>query len=125
MSIEFAHRAAAGHIDHTVQQWLTTAMQKHLAGADLESAMGLTRATRVRARNQALRDAGHLLDEPCDWRRAIALESAIKRYQTRIQPILKRDPDHILSPIDVALQRAFQTGVRVPQTARNLLEIVR
>ena len=125
MSIELAQRAAAGAIDSTVLKWLTTAMKKHLAGADLESALGLSRSTRVRARNQALRDAGHLLDEQCDWRRAIALESAIKRYETRIVPILTRNPDYPLAPLDEAIRRAFMAGVRVPRTARNLLDIVR
>ena len=124
--LELAQRAASGNLDPEVQAWLVSGMRRHLAGAGLENALGLSRAGRVRARNRALQQAAALLDNGAGpWRVALMLEAAIRRHETRIQPLLTRNPTRSLSPLDAALQRAFATGVRVPRTARNLLEIVR
>lgn len=126
MSTELARRAAAGDTGQEVARWISEAMRRHLAGADLEQALALDRASRLRERNQALQDAAALLaadDGP--WRCACRLEAAIRRFEARILPTLERDPPPLLAPTDEALRRAFDAGPRVPTTARNLFELIR
>lgn len=126
MSAELARRAAAGDTGPEVTRWITESRRLHLDGAELDQALSLDRASRLRERNQALRDAAALLtgdDGP--WRCACRLEGAIKRYESRIAPLLERGQALPLSPIDEALRRAFDTGQRVPTTARNLFELIR
>lgn len=126
MSTELARRAAAGDTGPEVARWITESMRLHLDGADLDQAMRLDRASRLRERNQALQEAAALLaadDGP--WRCACRLEAAIRRFEARIMPMLERDPTYPLAPIDEALRRAFDTRQRVPTTARNLFELIR
>ena len=126
MSAELARRAAAGDTGPEVTRWITESMRLHLDGAELDQALSLDRASRLRERNQALRDAAALLAaEDGAWRCACRLEGAIKRYESRIAPLLERGQALPLSPIDEALRRAFDTGQRVPTTARNLFELIR
>lgn len=126
MSTELARRAAAGDTGPEVARWITESMRLHLDGADLDQALRLDRASRLRERNQALQEAAALLaadDGP--WRCACRLEAAIRRFEARIMPMLERDPTYPLAPIDEALRRAFDTRQRVPTTARNLFELIR
>ena len=126
MSLDLAHQAAAGQITPEVARWITEALRRHLAGDDLEHALALDRASRLRQRNQALQDAAALLaadDGP--WRCACRLASAIRRYQARVLPQIKRNPHHPLPPLDQAIRRAFETGQRVPTTPANLLPYTR
>lgn len=126
MSTELARRAAAGDTGPEVARWITESMRLHLDGADLDQAMRLDRASRLRERNQALQEAAALLaadDGP--WRCACRLEAAIRRFEARIMPMLERDPGMHLAPIDEALRRAFDTRQRVPTTARNLFGLIR
>lgn len=127
MSAHLAHRAARGQIDSEVLQWITTALRRHLAdGADLETALSLDRASRLRQRNQALHEAaGHLAADDGAWHQAGRLARAIRRYQSRVAPLLARGQCSPLPPLDEALHRAFQSGVRVPGTQRNLFELLR
>lgn len=126
MSTELARRAAAGDTGPEVARWIAEAMRRHLDGADLDQALRLDRASRLRERNQALQAAAALLaadDGP--WRCACRLEAAVRRYERRVAPLVERDLAMHLAPIDEALRRAFDTGQRVPTTARNLLELIR
>ncbi|PTD96394.1 hypothetical protein [Pseudothauera lacus] len=126
MSSELVRRAAAGDFSPEVAAWLAEGMRKHLAGDDLQHSLGLDRASRVRERNKALQEAAELLagdDDP--WRCAGRLEAAVKRFEARILPLLLRDPQLPISPVDKALRRAFDSGLRVPGTARNLYELIR
>lgn len=126
MSAALARRAAAGDTGPEVARWWHEAMRRHLDGADLDQALRLDRASRLRERNQALQDAAALLaadDGP--WRCACRLEAAIRRFEARILPMLERAPGIHLAPVDEALRRAFDTGQRVPGTARNLFELIR
>ena len=126
MSTELARRAADGDTGPEVLQWIAAAMRRHRAGADLDQALGLDRASRLRERNQALQDAAALLAaEDGPWRCACRLEAAIRRFEARIMPMLERDPGMHLAPIDEALRRAFDTRQRVPTTARNLFGLIR
>lgn len=126
MSIELFRRAAAGDFDDAVLTYLSTSAQRHRDGADLDRAFLLDRASRLRERNEALQAAAELLaadDGP--WRCACRLEAAIRRFEARTRPLMERDPGMHLAPIDAALRRAFDTGQRVPTTARNLFELIR
>lgn len=126
MSTELARRAADGDTGPEVLQWIAAAMRRHRAGADLDQALRLDRASRLRERNQALQDAAALLAaEDGPWRCACRLEAAIRRFEARIIPMLERDPGMHLAPIDEALRRAFDTRQRVPTTARNLFGLIR
>lgn len=126
MSTEFARRAAAGDTGPEVSAWIREAMRQYLDGADLDRALRLDRASRLRELNQALQDAAALLaanDGP--WRCACRLEAAVLRYKSRIAPLVERNPAMHLAPIDEAVRRAFNTKRRVPTTARNLLNLIR
>ena len=128
MSTELARRAADGDVTSPeVARWIAEAMRRHLYGDDdLAHAFGLDRASRLRERNQALRDAAALLErDDGPWRCALRLEAAIRRYESRIKPLLMRNPYTPLAPIDEALRRAFDAGARVPSTARNLFDLIR
>ena len=61
MSTELARRAAAGDTGPEVALWITESMRRHLDGADLDQALRLDRASRLRERNQALHDAACVL----------------------------------------------------------------
>ena len=126
MSTELARRAAAGDTGPEVARWIAESMRLHLDGADLDQALRLDRASRLRERNQALRDAAALLErDDGPWRCALRLEAAIRRYESRVRPLVVRDPCTPLAPIDEALRRAFDTGQRIPTTARNLFDLIR
>ena len=126
MSTELARRAAAGDTGPEVARWIAESMRLHLDGADLDQALRLDRASRLRERNQALRDAAALLErDDGPWRCALRLEAAIRRYESRVRPLVVRDPCTPLAPIDEALRRAFDTGQRAPKTARNLFDLIR
>lgn len=126
MTIELARRAAEGDTSPEVVAWIADGLRRHLAGDDLEHAFGLDRASRLRERNQALRDAAALLErDDGPWRCALRLEAAIRRYESRVRPLVVRDPYTPLAPIDEALRRAFDTGQRIPTTARNLFDLIR
>lgn len=128
MSIELARRAAAGDTGPEVVAWIAEAMLRHLAGDDLEHALGLDRAARLRQRNRALREAAALLaSDDGPWRCACRLAVAIRRYEARIKPLLERDlyESESLPPIDQALRKAFESGQRVPTTAANLMDYTR
>ena len=126
MSLELARRAADGDTSPEVVAWIADGLRRHLAGDDLEHAFGLDRASRLRERNQALRDAAALLErDDGPWRCALRLEAAIRRYESRVRPLVVRDPYTPLAPIDAALRRAFDAGARVPSTARNLFDLIR
>lgn len=126
MTTELARRAADGDTSPEVVAWIADGLRRHLAGDDLEHAFGLDRASRLRERNQALRDAAALLErDDGPWRCALRLEAAIRRYESRIRPLVTRAQYTPLAPIDEALRRAFDTGQRIPTTARNLFELIR
>ena len=81
MSLELARRAVDGDTSPEVVAWIADGLRRHLAGDDLEHAFGLDRASRLRERNQALRDAAALLErDDGPWRCALRLEAAIRRY---------------------------------------------
>lgn len=125
MSLELARRAADGDTSPEVVAWIADGLRRHLAGDDLEHAFGLDRASRLRERNQALRDAAALLTADCPWHTAQRLQKAIRRYQSRVAPLIERNPSKALAPIDETLRRAFDTGCRVPTTPANLLPFTR
>lgn len=129
MSIELSQQAARGDFTAEVLEWIAGAMRRHQAGEDLDVALGLDRVSRIRERDRALRDAAALLagaDRSVGpWRCARLLEGAIRRFETRIRPLMLRQPGMTLSPLDDAIRRAFDTGQSVPTTTRNLYEIVK
>ena len=61
MSTELARRAAAGDTGPEVARWIAESMRLHLDGAELDKALRLDRASRLRERNQALQDAAALI----------------------------------------------------------------
>lgn len=124
MSAELAHRAASGDTGPEVTQWISEAMRRHLAGDDLDRALSLDRASRLRERNQFLREAAVLLGSD-PWAVAGQLAAAVRRFECQIKPLIERDPGRRLAPIDAAIRRAFDTGQRIPATQRNLYELIR
>lgn len=124
--VELAQRAAAGDLAPEVVVWICTGLARHLAGEPLERALQLDRASRLRARNQALQEAAELLAPgAAPWPAAGRLVAAVRHYRNRIAPLLERDPARGLSPLDAVLHRAFKSGHRVPTTQNNLYLLLR
>ena len=125
-TIDLARLAAAGDLPPEVREWIAEAMRRHLAGEELDRAFGLDRASRLRQRNQALRDAAALLaaDGAAPWPVAVRLSAAVARFQSRVLPLYRRDPKTELAPVDNALHRAHLTGCRLPTTARQLHDLI-
>ena len=118
---ELAHQVSMGVFSDDVCAWLKNAFVHHLVDeVPIETALKLDRASRIRQRNEALREAGLLLMLPSDlnhiWPSAKRLADAVK-YHAR----LRRDPQ---TPSEKAVARAFAAGERVPCTPRQLYEIL-
>lgn len=124
--LERAQSVARGDLDPATRAWLAEGFARWLAGDDdLQQALGADTFARLRARNKALRAAADVLDQDSStWARAGMLAAAIRRYESRIAPLLIRDPHHPLGPTDRHLQRAFASGHRVPRTQRALFDVL-
>jgi hypothetical protein len=125
MTAELARRAADGDAGPEVIAWISESMRRHLAGDELEAAFRLDGASRLRQRNRALLAAAEALDDGSGpWATAGRLAAAIRRYEARVWPLLRRDPSMALPPIDAALRRAFDAGSRIPRTQRRLYDLL-
>lgn len=118
---ELARQVAVGEFSSDACAWLKNAFVRHLVDeVPIEAALGFDRASRLRQRNEALREAGRLLKLPSDgnhpWLIASRLADAV-RYHSR----LRRDPQ---TPVERAVSQAFAAGLKVPYTARQLYEIL-
>lgn len=128
MSAELASKAAHGDLNEVVVAWLVQAMAAHIQGEKIETALGLDRSSRLRERNSALREAANILrgdDLQYTWATAGRLAKSIKRFESRIQPVLRFKPFHELSPVDAAIARAFLCGVPLPKTQRKLWDFLK
>lgn len=130
MSVELFRRAAAGDFAPEVLHYLSESARRHRAGLDLECAYGLDRASRERECRRALCEADALLTAGASLGitcRAKRLAAAIKRFDGRLAPLLARDPQMDLAPIDDAVRRALDAGrdLRMPTTDRNLRAWIR
>lgn len=125
MSLHLVEKAISGHVDQDVTDWLRDGFNSWQTGSgNLAACLGLDRASLIRQRNQALREAARLLDDGSGpWRLAGRLAAAIKRYQQRIAPLLRRDPNYPLGEIDRALCRTFSAG-RPPTSQRKLYDFL-
>lgn len=126
MSLHLVEKTIAGTVDREITEWLQEGFARWQAGdGDLDSCLFLDRASRLRQRNAALLEACRLLDDGSGtWSLAGRLASSIKRYQKRIAPILRRNPDYPIGDIDRALHIACSAG-RPPATQRRLFELIR
>ena len=89
--------------------------------------IGLCRASRIRSRNAALANAAAQLagDRPGPWQVACRLEKAITRFRIRKWPRLRAGASgNDLDELDSAIYRAFLSGAKIPQSARQLLNIL-
>jgi hypothetical protein len=83
--------------------------------------------SRRKFRDASLLEAAALLrsDETPLWSLAGRLENAVKRFETRVWPRLRVGlVAGDLSPVDVALYKAFLTGEQVPTTQRRLYDLL-
>lgn len=131
-SLRLVEQTIAGNVDRETTDWLAAGFTKWMAGdGDLDSCLFLDRASRLRQRNAALFEACRILDDASDasdasgaWLLAGRLASAIRRYQKRIAPILRRNPDYSIGDLDRALHTACSAG-RPPATQRRLYDLIR
>lgn len=98
----------------------------HGALEDHTDAARLDRVARIKARNEALRDAADELgsDTPGAWALAGLLETAIVRFESRTWPRLKAGLPCTLAPSERALYRAWLSGAHVPRTQRRLYDLL-
>ena len=93
--------------------------------AELASALGLTRAQRIKTRDQHLIAAAQLLDDGCAvWHLAGRLAQAIQRFRRRLLPALRAGAELDLSPVEAELWRAFRVGTRHLLCRRRLYELL-
>ena len=117
---DLARRAAVGDFSPEVLVWLAEGLRRHVVeGKPLTAALWLDRASRFRARDDALRRAAALLtlgsEGPCVVADRLAL--AVVR-QARLQSTPA-------TPLEVALAQAFAADLGVPETSRQLYDIIR
>lgn len=118
---ELARRVAIGEFPPEVRAWLKDAFSRYLVDAEpIETALRLDRASRMKQRDDALREAGRLLRLPKDenqvWPVAERLAKAVK-YHAR----LPREP---LTPVEKAVAKAFAAYQRVPCTPHGLYRLL-
>ena len=118
---ELARQVSRGEFSPEACAWLENAFYRYLTKNEpIETALRLDRASRLRQRNEALREAGRLLKLPSDggnvWPAAVRLADAVK-YHTR----LRRDPQ---TPVEKAVALAFAVCNKVPRTERFLYELL-
>jgi len=126
MSIDLAARLVSGDTSSDVLEWIRAGMARYLKDGSLDGALGLDRASALRERNAALTQAATLLeigDSP--WAVAGRLAGAIRRFETRVLPRMRRGDQVDLSPLDECIARVFATRQRIPRTQRKLYELVR
>jgi hypothetical protein len=117
---EMARQVAAGIFTPNNLAWLQASFRQHVVeGVEIENALRLDRASRIRARDDALRRAAALLTLADDgpWNVALRLAQAVARHERK-----RGEPS---TPLEAALAAAFAAGVRVPATPRQLYEICR
>lgn len=119
--IELARQVAVGEFSSDVCAWLQTGFARHLADKEpIENALRLDRASRIRQRNEALREAARLLEIPDDqgapWPIAVRLARAIA-FRAR----MRRAPE---TSIERAIEAVFSPGVSVPSTPRQLYSLI-
>lgn len=123
-AVELAQRAAAGEFGPEVCAWLQRGFARQQTGASLDAALELDRASRIRARDQALLRAAQVLGPASStWALAVRLAEAVRRFDVRVRPRLV--PGDELPPLDDALRSAFACCVGVPATARQLYALLR
>ena len=127
MSVELAERAAVGDMTPAVVAWVTAGLRRHFSGDDLDKALGLDNASRLRERNRALRDAATILNSGDDtaWQIAGKLALAIKRFERLHTSRAGCSTITTASPLNVALRRAFDTKQRLPRTRRKLYDFLK
>lgn len=127
--LNLAQRVAAGERPDTAWPWLAAGLRRYLRGeADLETALQLGAASRVRARNAALVRAARLLVDDPDttsaWELAGHLERAVSNYEAVFLPRLRRDPATALPDWAQAIRQAFDSGARPLRSRRRLYDIL-
>lgn len=106
-----------------VRRILTAAAESDNHAAEI----GMCRASRIRARDAALAQAAAQLagDRPGPWQVARRLEKAISRFRVRKWPRLRAGAaGNDLDELDSAIYRAFLSGAKIPQSARQLANIL-
>ena len=98
----------------------------HNTPVDPSEAARLERVARIKARNEALRDAADELGYPGAWAAAGRLEAAIARFESRLWPRLRAGlvACNDLAPHEQALYRAWLSGAHVPRTQRRLYDLL-
>lgn len=117
-------RILARELDADVVEWLADAFARHLAGAPLDVALRLDRASRIRARDQALIEAARALGpRPSCWLGAVALAQAVRRFKSRVLPFVHDGRE--LGPVERALWAAWRAYPRLPATPQGLQHLLK
>lgn len=116
---ELERRVALGQFDADVRAWLQDGFKRRVVGGlPLDMALRLDRASRKRARDDALRRAADMLrlGNAGPWVVAGRLLQAVKRHH--------RMRDAPATMLEIAVGEACTAGVRVPDSQQGLFDII-
>lgn len=123
---DFARRVASGDLGPDVAEWLRSSFALHLSGMPIDTALGFDRASRIRARNQALKAAAILTGQPSPWLQAKALAEAIRRFESQVLPLLDGGRlNRRLTPLEGAIRRSMTSGARPLRSLFKIHELLR
>lgn len=106
---------------HLVARRLAETHVERLRTPDLANVMRLSAEFRKAECLRALRAALALLDtDLTPWQAAAALRDELDRFEQRMLPLLRRNPDHPLNALQRRLRVAFFCRVSFPRTQEGL-----
>ena len=122
--------------NRSAAEWFEKGLDRYFDNSELkfDEALGLTRGTTQRKwktihlylKRDSLLQEANLLCVGKPWRRALALSDEVKRFRQMLWPRLKKI-DGLptgLSKLRFALYQAFRTGLKIPESPRQLFKII-
>lgn len=118
-------------------EWFEKGLDRYFDNSELkfDDALGLTRGPGVRKyktvflylqRDNYLQEAYKLCDGLNPWRRCLALSDEVKRFRQMLWPRLRNinELPTGFSKLRIALYNAFRTGLKIPESPRQLFKII-
>ena len=104
-------------------EWFASGLRQWTRGENLEAALSLTYADRVRRRDSAMRAAAELLMSGCElsaWDLAGRLADRLKRFKSTKLPLFRRGATVHMDEVERHLLVACESGARISTSRRHL-----